>query len=143
MTEHKRATIAQIREGKGGRFFEVDSDVLEVVEQIGQIDEHLRVHLNQTGGYWYVNELCPDGKERLVTTAQELDQRLVTHLRRMLKPDWDPGAEMDRIDRERERRVDHETHESVGEKAEVLAHAVRKDLNPGKIVVPKGVSDAA
>src|SRR5215469_17036250 len=114
--EHERATLAQIREGKGGRFFEVEDAVFHIVEEIGQIDENLRVNPKAGGSYFEIAEVCKDGKEREVTTAQELDSRLVEHLRRMSKRGWDAGREMEKHEEDRVRAVDHAFHEEVGER---------------------------
>lgn len=139
--EIQRANLSQVRAGRGGRLEEirVGDDVLDIARQLQEVSPALRLRFNERGGYFVVYEIAKDGSEKLVTTCQELDQRLVEHVRRIGSAGWRVGAEMDRAEEDRKRREDHEWRERVGPLAERLAFAVRKDLEAkNKIFVPGG-----
>ncbi len=141
--ELRYASIDQVRKGKGGREVHIDagSDVFDMVRQIKEIDPKLSVHWNDDGEYFEIRELCADLKERLVLTSLELDQRLLEHLRKIGSPDWNVADEIDRHEAQREAKIDHATHERVGEIGEQMAHALRKDLqHKGRIFLPRGVN---
>jgi hypothetical protein len=78
-----------------------------------------------------------------VLTAQELDQRIPERLRRLRSPDYDYGAEVDRLDAQAERDEAHYFAEEVGERGERLFHAMRKDLEvKSRVYLPAGGSGA-
>jgi hypothetical protein len=131
------ASIAQVRQGKHRRIT-VEADVGNVVKQIREIDPRLGVIWDDDGEFFAVVE--QDGlKQRIVLTALELDHRVLERLREISSPDYDYVAEMDRMDAVADREKDHRFSEEVGENAELMAHALRKDLGAkyqGKIFVP-------
>ncbi len=136
------ASIDQVRRGKNGReiHLDADSDLFDMVRRIKEIDPSLSVHWNDDGEYFEIRELCPDGKERMVLTTTELDQRLLDHLRKIGSPDWNVADEIDKHEDQREKAVDHATHERVGDIGERMAHALRKDLQyQGRIFLPRGI----
>ena len=124
---------------------EVEDDVQNVVNDLARINHHFRVRWSEAGQYFVVY-WKPDHEEEgsgyLVTTAQELDGRLVRlveqiHYRVINDPDYDLGAEIeanhDAADAERDRQFT----EQAGEMYERLAHALRQDLGvKNQIVVP-------
>jgi len=132
------ASIAQVRQGKHRRIT-VEADVGSIVQQIQEIDPRLGVIWDDDGEFFAVVE--QDGpKQRLVLTALELDHRVLERLREISSPDYDYVAEMDRMDREADKEKDHRFMQEVGENAEVMAHALRKDLSyQGKIFIPEWV----
>lgn len=137
--ELRHASIALVQKAKNGQKITVEQDVLDVVGQVKEIDPNLSVHWDEAG-YFEIKELCPDGKERLVTTTLELDQRLLEHLRMISSPGWDVGREIDRAEALRDRELDHAYHERVGPLGEKAAHALRKDLQAkNRIFLPRGV----
>jgi hypothetical protein len=78
--------------------------------------------------YFVVYQLCDqDGDERLVTTSQTFDQRLVERIRQITHESYDLAGELAREDDRRDRERDHEFSEQVGEIGERLFHAMRKD----------------
>ncbi len=129
------ASITQVRQGKHRRIT-VEADVGSVVAQIKEIDPRLGVIWDEDGEFFAVVE--QDGsKQRLVLTAQELDHRVLQRLREISSPDYDYVAEMDRMDAVADREKDHRFMQEVGENAEVMAHALRTDLqHKGKIFIP-------
>jgi hypothetical protein len=131
------ASIAQVRQGNGGRIT-VEADVGSVVRQIREVDPRLGVTWDEAGEFFRVVE--QDGlKQRTVLTAQELDHRVLARIRELASEDYDYVAEVDRIDREADRESDRRFSEETGEIAEYLAHCVRKDLGAtykGRVFVP-------
>lgn len=137
--EIQHATFAQVRDGRDGRRVLVEEDVLNITTQIREIDPSLGVYWNEYGEHFVVTETLPDGTEKLVTTALELDHRLLAHLRTLASPDYDYGKEIDRIDNQAEKDKDHRFAEQIGERGEALAHALRKDLQAkNRIYIPGG-----
>jgi hypothetical protein len=136
--EIQHATLAQVRDGRDGKRVLVEEDVLDIARQIRQIDPSLDVYWNEYGEHFVITETLKDGTEKLVTTALELDQRLIAHLRMLIHPDYDYGREIDRMDDQAEKDKDHEFAEQVGPLGEKLAHALRKDLQvKSRIYVPE------
>lgn len=132
------ASLAQVQTGRDGRRVLVDDDVAGVARKIREISPRLSLRWNERGEFFEVIE--DDGRtERRVTTALECDDRLVARIMRIAHPSYDLVADMERTDLAAERAEEHAFSERTGEIAERLAHAVRKDLNPGKIIVPKGI----
>ncbi len=129
------ASITQVRQGKHRRIT-VEADVGSVVAQIKEIDPRLGVIWDEDGEFFAVVE--QDGpKQRLVLTALELDHRVLQRLKEISSADYDYVAEMDRMDAVADREKDHRFMQEVGENAEVMAHALRSDLqHKGKIFIP-------
>lgn len=117
----------------------MDADVGSVVKQIKEIDSRLGVIWDDDGEFFAVVE--QDGpKQRTVLTALELDHRVLQRVREISHPDYDYVAEMDAIDARADREKDARFSQEVGENAEVMAHALRKDLGAtykGRIYVPE------
>lgn len=141
--EIQPASLAQVRKGRDGRRVLIEDDVLDIAKRLQEIDDSLKLLWNEYGEYFVVAEVVqtPDGpEERLVTTAQDLDERLLQRVEKITHPSYDFAKEVDRIDKEAEKEKDHRFHEETGEVGERLAHAVRKDLqHTGKAFVPKDV----
>ena len=132
------ASIAQVRQGKHRRIT-VEADVGNVVAQIKEIDPRLGVIWDDDGEFFAVVE--QDGlKQRIVLTALELDYRVLARIKELASPDYDYVAEMDAMDKLADKEKDRRFHNEVGERAEVMAHALRDDLQfKGKIFVPEWV----
>lgn len=122
------ATFMQVRSGRNGRLVGIESDVLGVVQQIKEISKRLSVQFNDGGEYFRVIEHCDDGRERLVLTANELDQRIVERLRYIASDQYDYVAELERMDREADAKKVRDFQDQMGEVGERLFHATRKDL---------------
>lgn len=151
MLEISPATINQIRSGRGGRVIEIQDDVACIARDLKDVHEDVRLGFNERGGYFVVYQLDREPAtgavmgEHIVTTWDpevngELDQRLVQRVRRISQPDYSVADDLDRMDREVEREHDRRFSEQVGEKAELLAHAIRKDLGAtNRIFVPEDI----
>jgi hypothetical protein len=135
--EIQPATLAQVRQGRDGRRVLIEEDVLDVARRLQAIDPSLALHWNENGNYFVLTETDAAGTERMVLTAQELDDRLLARVQQIMHPSYDYAAELDRQDRQADRERDHRFAEQTGEVGERLAHAVRKDIQAkNKIIVP-------
>lgn len=139
------ASIAQVALGKNGEWVQIDDDVQGVANALHQIDPHLCLRYSLAGDYWVVY-WKPDGAERgdghLITTAVELDHRLVKKIERIYwqcrQPGYSFADEVEAQDAAAEKARQDAFSEQVGEIGERLAFALRQDLqNKSKIVVPR------
>jgi hypothetical protein len=138
--EIKPATLAQVRAGRDGRRVLVEEDVLDIARRLTLIDDSLSLHWNENGEYFVVVQTDRDGREHLVTTAQELDGRLLDRILQLVHPSYDLAGELDRLDAESERAADWRFREKTGAVAEKLAHALRKDVEAkNRVFLPRGV----
>lgn len=136
-----RANMAQVQRGRDGRMVEITADVCNVAQDLREIRPNLRVCWSDAGNYFVVYEIeeLADGqvKQSMVTTAQQLDQRLVNEVRRIASENYDLVDELDKLDRKIERDQVHAQAERVGEAAELLHHAIRQDFgSTDRIYVP-------
>ena len=143
--EPVRADISQVIRAKDGQMIEIESDVNNVAADLAALDHHFRVRWSEAGEYFVVY-WRPDGSDLgdgyLVTTAQELDQRvvkLVSEIHYKVRNDVNYSlseeieANHDKADAERDRLFT----ERAGEHYERLAHALRKDRGvQNRIYVP-------
>lgn len=142
--EIQPASLAQVQRSDRGDLIAIDDDVHNVARDLKAIDSGLKLEFDTVEEFFVVSWLhMEDGqvKEKLVLTARDLDQRIVERVRRISLPDYDYVRELERIDREADRRADHEHREQVGPYAERLRHALRKDLGLGgdRAVIPRGI----
>lgn len=140
--EIQPASMAQIIKGKNGHYIEVDDDVGNVVRDLQEIDNRLRVRYSEAGDYFVVymreDDMEP-GDGYLVTTAEQLDARLVNRIRRISHESYDFSKEVQAIDRQADKEREHAYSEHLGEIAERLAHALRKDrgFDQWRAYIPK------
>lgn len=150
--EIKPGQIAQVTKAmRSGKPIVVDDDVQGVANDLHQIDPGLRLEYEPFEDVWVVKyvHLTADGevRERLVSTFQECDQRIVARMREINRPGYDFPAELDRLEREAEAQRDYEFGQKVGPIGEKLAWALRQDLGRHEIpntrvsraVVPKAI----
>jgi hypothetical protein len=136
----RRATIAQVRSGKGGRLVEIDSDIFDLAGRLHEIDPSLGLDWNDTGEYFRVTQTLENGRKHVVTTFRELTPEAIELVRRLVSPDYDLAGELDRKDREGQRERDRRLSEETGIMGERLHHALNKDLQyKGRIFLPRGV----
>lgn len=123
------ATIDQVKRGKDGKFITIDNDVGGIVKQIRDINPDLHVRFSELGEYFVVYYRDPlTNDEHLLTTAQELDGRLVKRVARVTSGNYDYLAELARLDSAAAAEKNARIKEQIGDSAERLAHALRKDL---------------
>lgn len=140
-------TVTQVKRALEGDLVEIHPDVQEIARRLQEIDPALRLRYSEAQGVFVVYEVqdLPDGaiREHLVTTARELDQRLVNRILELSDPGYDFAGELERLERQAERDSDHAFEERTGENAERLAHAVRKDLGLKQRIFVPGRGKAA
>lgn len=122
------ANIAQVELGRDGRVVTIDDDVLNIAKDLKAIDDKLRLRWVEKAEYFCVYELEEDGSESLVLTSQELNPQIVERVRQIAHPSYDYVAELDKLDAQVDREFNHAQRERLGEAAEKLSFAVRKDL---------------
>lgn len=148
--EPTRATLTQVTRSRDGAMVAIEDDVQNVVNDLNKIDPHLRVRYSERGEYfvvyWKPDEALP-GDGELVTTAQELDQRIVRLVERLYYEATQPGYsfadELEKQEAKDRREREHEEAELRGEALERLAHAMRKDAGytDSKAFIPRDVND--
>ena len=143
------ADLEQVVRGQNGRLIPVDDDVQNVANGLRDIDSHFRLRFSERGQYFVVY-WQPDGAGPgdgyLVTTAKELDQRIVKrveqiHYRVLNDPTYNVAAEADRLEAEAKEHAEYERQQEMAEKHEKLHHAMRKDLgyDKGRIWIPHNI----
>lgn len=122
------ASIAQIRKSLKGELILIDDDVQGIAAALREVNDDFRLHYDPYQDIWVVMQLH-DGQEKLVTThTGDLDHRLVQRVRQVAARGYDYAAELERSEREAERKRDRDRRESIGPIGERLAHAMAKDL---------------
>lgn len=132
--------MSMVQMGRDGRSVLVDDDVLDIARRIKEIDDSLLLRWNERGEFFVVAQIVqtPDGpEEKLVLTTMELDERIIHRLKHISHASYNLADEAEKIDREADRKAEHEFSERVGEIGEHAAHALRKDLQAqSKIIIP-------
>lgn len=120
------ASVDQIKQ-VNGRWIEIESDVGDIAKRLQEIDKRLflRVSNDQNVFAIFAKE---NGKEYLVTTATELDARLIERIQKISSPGYNYAAELDKIDRQAKKDAEYAFDQAVGKSAEELAYAMRKEL---------------
>jgi hypothetical protein len=145
--EVRPASIQQVIRGREGQMVTIDNDVQGVANALHEIDHHLRLRYSEAGEYWVVYFKPDEGDEGdgyLLTTAQDLDHRLVKRVEEVYwkhrQPGYSVGEEMNANDAAADAEADRKFTEEAGELYEKLAHAMRKDLDvQSRIFVPRDV----
>lgn len=139
-------SVAQVARTLGGLTVLVTEDVQNVATDLAALgDFHL--HYDPVEELYVVMQVH-DGTEKLVTSARECDQRIVARVRQITAPGYDLAGELERAEREADMENVHELSELMGDRAERLGHALRKDLGrheavstlKSRVVVPKDVA---
>lgn len=127
--EVQPATLPQIQKGRRGRVVFIDNDALGVAKQLREIHDSLRLAWNEFGEYFVVYQQLDDGTEHMVTTAQTADARLVKRIQKIASSQYNFPEEVDRLDKQAKKEADYKFSQQIGEIAERVAHAVRKDMS--------------
>lgn len=130
--EIQPATIEQVAKGRDGKMITIDADVGGIAQQLTEVDPHLKLRFSESGGYFVVYREAPEGSE-LVGTYQELDHRVLKDVQRLAwlnrQPGYSYADELDKKDAEADKEAEHARKEAMGEPAEKLHYALRKDKN--------------
>lgn len=130
--EIQPATIDQMVKGKGGKVVAISSDVGNVAKDLLQLKSEMSLHVNEEGGFFFVQDIDQTGRSYIVTTSQDCDQRLVERVRKIMQPSYDLNKEAAKLEKQVEKDKTDKHHEEVGEIGQKLFHAMRKDLGYGK-----------
>lgn len=145
--EIQPASLPKIETGRGGRVVFIDDDALDIAKELAKIDlpedyGSLRLGWNEFGEYFVVVQVMPSGEEQLVTVWDpelngQVDYRLIERVKKVIHPSYDIAKELEKIDKAAEKAADRKFQEQVGDYAERLASAVRKDIGAtNRIFVP-------
>lgn len=153
--EIRPASLAQISKGRSGRSIQIDDDVQGVANGLAEIDSHIKLRYSEAGGhfvvYWSEDPNLTDedndaeNSTYLIFTAQDLDHRIVHHMREVYakcnRPDYSFADELEAKDQADKDAAKARRTEENGEIYERMAHAMRKDLgyDQSRIFVPEAV----
>jgi len=129
--EIQPATLDQIVKGRNGKRHLIANDVGNIAKQLKEIDPSFELHYNEKTSYFVVLQKIGN-KEHMVTTAQELDGRIIQRIKEIVNPNYNYEEESIKVQKAVEKESEHRRKEQVGEIGERLAHAMRTDLNEKK-----------
>jgi hypothetical protein len=153
------ASVEQVVRANDGRYVLIDADVSTIAADLQKIDPGLKVRFAENGNppFWAIYHESADGRStQLILTQQAhmtrsgtwagLDQRIVDRVRYIDArgtSGYDFAKEIERETLARPKRASEQFAERVGDGAERMAHAVRKDLGlgsyKGRVFVPREV----
>lgn len=142
--------LAQFSEGQNGRLIPVEDDVQNVANDLAAIDPGFRLRFSEAGNYFAVYfkpEHWEEGDGYLVTTAQELDQRVVKlveaiHWRVLHDASYSYGDEIEKAEEAAKKLESDRFLEEHAEMFAQLGHAMRKDLGvKSRVFIPVGLND--
>src|SRR5690348_13526446 len=103
--EIRPASISMFAKGRNGRLIPIEDDVQGIANALNEIDHHFRLRYSEAGHYFVVywkGDDEPEGDGYLVTTATELDHRLVNRVgevyKRCQERNYSLADELDRLD---------------------------------------------
>lgn len=140
--EPPRATLGQLQLTSKLEMVRVEDDVLGVVKRLESIDPGLKMMHQQVRErgqdpadvfVLYHTGMTPEGhvKDTLVGAYRELDARIINLIERIDaqgRGRHDLAAELEKLERQKEREEEAREHELYGDAAERLRSALRKDL---------------
>jgi hypothetical protein len=136
--EPPRASLDQLQLTNRLEMIRVERDVLGVVERLRRIDPGLKLLFDKRQNIFllYHEGLNERGEmvESFVGAYTELDQRLVNLIERIDRDGrgrHDLQRELDRLEREQDALFEAARAQRLGDSAERLAHALRRDLGLG------------
>lgn len=135
--EIRPGSVAQVMATDRGKRVQVADDVQGVANALLEISDELRLYYHSDEAFWAVEQHTPqaDGstKESLVTTALDLDHRIVARCKEVCAPGYDLAAEIERREARVQADQDHARREAIGPHAERLAFALQQDLGSHEI----------
>lgn len=124
-------------DANSGRLITEGPDVLKVKTEIESRWDVLSCYFDTVSEEWVIIEKCSDGVERLALKTKKLDMGVVQKLQRIdqaAHPQGDVNRKLELEDAQTDKEKDHNLSEAVGEGAERLFWALRKD---GILHIPK------
>jgi hypothetical protein len=131
MIEIEPAKVNQIRDMGDGDWLHIEDDVQNVANTLHDIDERLILKCNPIQGVYVIfarERINGHIKEYIVTTATSLDQRLIKRIEKITDPDYNFVEDMEKYQEEADKETEYAFDQKMGENAERLAHAIRKEL---------------
>jgi hypothetical protein len=141
------AALPSVQRGRRGTVVFVDDDALGVAKELEEMKfpegyGKLRLAWNEFRESFVVIQVKDDGSEHIVTAAKQADGRLIDRVRRITHPSYNFAQELETIDAQADKERDWLFSQRVGDLAERLAHAVRKDTQAkNRIFLPDGISE--
>lgn len=133
--EIEPASIEQIKAGRNGKMHLITEDAGGIAKRLREIDPRLHLRFSERGGYYVVyarEENEPEGTGYMVATYQKLDARIVKDLEQIKwlnqQPDYSYADELEKKHELAKAAQEYEFSQKIGENAERLAFALRKDL---------------
>jgi hypothetical protein len=140
-------SLPHIERGRRGVTIFIDDDALGVAKQLEEMKfpegyGKLCLAWNEFKETFVVIQVKDDGSEHIVTAAKQADGRLIDRVRRITHPSYNFAQELEVIDAQADKERDWLFSQRVGDLAERLAHAVRKDTQAkNRIFLPDGISE--
>jgi hypothetical protein len=138
----ENAPLPNIQKGRRGVLVFIDDDALDISKQLAEMQfpegyGKLRLAWNEFREEFVVIQVKDDDSEHFVTSAKQADGRLIDRVRRITHPSYNFAKELEAIDAAADKKRDYEFREQIGDYAERIAHAVRKDLQTkNKVFIP-------
>lgn len=125
-------------------YVEIEDDVQNIANTLYEIDPHLRLRFSVAGGYYVVYWKPTDADEGdgyLVTTAQELDHRIVHRIAAIASKDYDFTTEIEKVEAANRKAEMERRHELLGETHERAYFELRKIMGAlnSRAFIPKDV----
>lgn len=115
----------------GDDYYIINARDSTIIKEINDVDNRLHVKFNPRHEFFvlFAKEKTREGEnEYLVKTFTKLDARIVQRVKEISDPSYDfikEGEDLEnKLDKEKLNRI----HNKIGDTAERLAHALRKDL---------------
>jgi hypothetical protein len=124
------ATYEQVVQA-GDDFYIITARDSTLIKEINDIDKRLHVKYNFRFDFFvlFAKEQTRQGEtEYLVKTFTKLDNRIVERVREISHPSYDFVKEGDDLEKQRDDEKLYKIRQTIGNTAEQLAHALRKDL---------------
>lgn len=120
-----------LSDANGGRLVTYEQDVLDIKAEIERRWKGvLSVFFDNVDLKWVIVEHCKDGTDQIFFKTEFLSQSTIDRIQKgdqMSKYFLDPERAYQQMDKDDEREKDHNLSEAIGDSAEHLFHALRKD----------------
>lgn len=128
--EVKPVSYEQVIEA-GDDYYIIDAATSQIVKEINEIDPRLHVKYSSRCNFFvlYAKEVREGREEEyLVRTFTHLDNRIVERVKQISHHSYDYAQDMEDGEKELDSKKLHAIKEKLGDNAERLAFALRKDL---------------